>query len=320
MTRELEKDLRRRIPSMSALLAFDCAGRMLNFTRAAEELNVTQSAVSRHIRGLEEQLGVTLFHRAAQRVALTSAGTQYLAAVGACLSGLEAATLTISVRARPEAALALATLPTFGARWLVSRLPQFAERHPEFPVTLSVSTGPLEAGAAAPDAAIFYGVPATPGMVFDRVFGSELVAVCSPSLLESYGGGDLRWLGRHRLMELGVRGAWRDLLKQLDYPELAARNATYLEYFSVGIEAAISGQGVLLAPLFLILQDIEERRLAIVGRQILRPPLTHAYYLAYAERNRALPPLLAFRDWVVAAARDTVMHCEALLAANASRN
>src|SRR5579885_950398 len=117
--------MRQHVPSLSALQAFEAAARHLSFTLAAEELNLTQSAISRHIRGLEDRLGVKLFRRAKQRVALSEAGEAYLPEVRVCLDRIEASTKQVLTYRRGAGVLNLATLPTFGTKWLAPRLPGF---------------------------------------------------------------------------------------------------------------------------------------------------------------------------------------------------
>src|SRR4051794_18544124 len=140
--------MRRHIPSLSALQAFESAGRLSSFTRAARELKVSQSAISRHIRSLEEELGITLFQRVDQRVALTPAGASYIRAIRACLDEIEATTFDLKMGHHDSGAIHLITPPTFGARWLVPRLPSFMAQHPQIQLRLSVKADPVDFGSA----------------------------------------------------------------------------------------------------------------------------------------------------------------------------
>ncbi len=129
---------RRLVPSLSALQAFEAAARHGSFTRAAEELDLTQGAVSRQVAMLEDALGVPLFERVRQRVNLTPAGAGYAVDVREALSRLAAATLSTMTARGAGGVLALAILPTFGTRWLIPRLPRFFARHPD--VTINFAT------------------------------------------------------------------------------------------------------------------------------------------------------------------------------------
>src|SRR5437867_1439975 len=148
--------MRPNIPSLAALQAFDGAARFLSFTRAARELNITQSAVSRHIRALEEGLGVKLFRRLKQRVSLTPAGAEYHSEISACLDRIQLSTARLRSRRRRETVLNLAALPTFAAKWLVPRLPQFERLHPQIRINCSISTEAADFIGTEIDAAIFF--------------------------------------------------------------------------------------------------------------------------------------------------------------------
>jgi len=148
------KPMRRYLPTFTALQCFEAAARHLNFTRAAEELHLTQSAVSRQIRNLEDFLQQTLFHRTGKRLVLTDAGRIYADEVAGHLDRIEASTVSVMTGASAGSVLTVGTLPTFGARWLVPRLHRFAEAHPDLQLNIVTSLRPFDFGEDGVDAAV----------------------------------------------------------------------------------------------------------------------------------------------------------------------
>jgi DNA-binding transcriptional LysR family regulator len=173
---------RRILPSLSALEFFDAAARHLSFTRAARELSVTQSAVSRQIRALEDYLGRPLFRRVKQRLVLTEPGEAYAIAVRDLLHRAEAATLELMAYGS-GGLLTVALLPTFGSRWLIPRLGDFTARHPDLQLNLVTQVRPFEFAGSDVDVAIHFGSDVWPGAVCHRLMGEEIIPVAAPSLL-----------------------------------------------------------------------------------------------------------------------------------------
>lgn len=172
-----------RTPSTGALLAFEAAARHESFTHAARELFLTESAVSRQIATLETQLGVRLFVRAKQRVVLTRAGRLYSTQVRRTLEQLDRDTLSIMAHGSGGGYLELAVLPTFASEWLIPRMKDFNERHPDVRVNMGVHTDLFTFDETHFEAAIHFGQPTWPGTSSDYLFGEEVVPVCRPSLL-----------------------------------------------------------------------------------------------------------------------------------------
>ena len=168
------------LPPIADLLAFEAAARHTSISRAAEELHLTQSAVSRQIRQLEEQLGTALFHRVRQRVVLTDAGRIYAADVQAVLQQLSASTQKTMAFASTDGLLNLAVLPTLGTRWLIPRLGGFMALHPEAIVNFAARTEPFDFAGTPFDAAIHFGAPHWAGAVCEYLMHEETVPVCSP--------------------------------------------------------------------------------------------------------------------------------------------
>ncbi|HLI22934.1 MAG TPA: LysR family transcriptional regulator, partial [Stellaceae bacterium] len=177
---------RRALPPLAALVAFDAAARHLSFTRASEELSLTQSAISRQITMLEASLGVSLFDRIRQRVILTEAGRSYAERIRDVLARLSAATEEAIAFRGHGGILRLGVPPTFGTRWLIPRMGRFFERHPE--VTVSFTTrlpGAIDFRREGLDAVIHVGQTVLPGIALHRLTAGELLAVASPSLIKT---------------------------------------------------------------------------------------------------------------------------------------
>jgi len=179
--------MRRKIPSTAALTAFEAAARHQSYTKAADELAVTQSAVCRQIASLEEFLGVRLFQRSRRGVALTGAGHRYSRQVGIRLDEVERDTLEIMSKGAEVGTLELAVVPTFATKWLVPRFPDFAARQPGIRVNLSARTRPFLFDGSGLDAALYAGESTWPGTEALFLMRENRVAVCSPTLQPSRG-------------------------------------------------------------------------------------------------------------------------------------
>lgn len=289
---------KRAIPSLSALQAFDAAARLLSFTRAAEELCLTQSAISRQIQSLEEATGTALFDRAGNRLALTEAGQGYHAEIAPLLDGLRNATLRLMAYKGSGGTLRLAVLPTLGMKWLVPRLPSFVRAHPEIQVELNTRTTPVDWQAEHFDAAIQHGRPAVSGLAAIRLMGEELVVVASRDLAAA---GEVA-LDRVPLLQQITRpegwARWFDA-RGIAHPDPHA--GPRFEQFSHVIQAAIAGLGLALVPRFLVEDELGLGQLRIVGPG--PAAMGDAYYLVHPERKRHDPAIVAFGAWLAREAR-----------------
>ncbi|WP_428673570.1 LysR family transcriptional regulator, partial [Roseibium sp.] len=162
------------VPPADTLIAFECAARHLSFTRAAEELHLTQGAVSKQVRQLEDRLGVELFRRVRQRIVLTDAGRIYLHDIRSALEQMTAATRQVMSYAGSEDVLNLAVLPTFGTRWLAPRLADFTRRYPHAGLNISVRLQPFDFEEEPFDGAIHHGDPVWAGAIAERLFDEEV--------------------------------------------------------------------------------------------------------------------------------------------------
>jgi DNA-binding transcriptional LysR family regulator len=290
--------LRRVLPSLTALQFFDAAVRHMSFTRAAADLNVTQSAVSRQIRDLEVFLGQPLFHRIKQRLVLTEAGEAYAGSVRDLLNQAEAATLQVMAYNGKGGVLTVALLPTFGSRWLVPRLGDFIARHPDIQLNLVAQVKPFDFTGTGIDAAIHFGSDVWPEAVCHRLMGEVIVPVCAPALLGGRLLAEPREVTRFPLLQLTTRPqAWADWLRANGVESFDGPHGPHFEEFHMVIQAAIAGLGLAVLPRFLIHEELASGRLVVACDR----PVTsdHAYYLVHPEGKGDLYKVCVFRDWLV---------------------
>ena len=203
--------MRKSIPSTRALAIFDAAARQQNFRRAADELALTESAVSRQIANLEASLGVKLFERAKKRVTLTRAGKAYSERVRQSLACIERDALEIMAREGEGGILELAVLPTFATQWLIPRLKDFYSRHPDVIINMSARTGLFMFDDTPFDAAIHFGEPRWAGARTDYLFREETVPVCVPDMIKGRRRMTAQALSGHTLLHSSTRSEdWRN--------------------------------------------------------------------------------------------------------------
>ena len=285
------------LPPVADLLAFEAAARHASISRAAEELHLTQSAVSRQVRQLEAQLGQALFTRVRQRVVLTDAGRLYAADVRAVLQQLGAATQKAMALADGGGLLHLAVLPTLGARWLVPRLPAFAALHPELTVNLSARGEPFGFAQEPFDAAIHYGAPHWAGAVCDYLMHEEVVPVCSPALRTRHRIETPADVAGLTLLHQTTRPMlWADWFEQEGVPAPQALRGPRFEQFAMIAQAAISGLGVALLPRFLMEEELASGALVELPGGVLTS--SDAYYLVVPLARAESAGVKAFRAWL----------------------
>ena len=295
--------MRRKIPSTAALVAFEAAARHQSFTRAAEELALTQSAVCRQIGGLEEFLGLELFRRSRRGVVLTEAGQSYARRIAAQLDAVERDTLSVMGQ-QGVTTLELAVVPTFGTQWLVPRLRQFLMQHPALTVNLTNRTRPFLFADTEFDAAIYFGDADWSGTEAHFLMHEALQPVCSPALLPGNGALSSAALAEMPLLQQSTRPyAWRQWFESRGMKVARDMTGPRLELFSMLAQAAEHGMGVALIPPFLIQRELAEGRLAVAHPHALHSD-TRGYYLMIPERKVESAGLIAFRDWITQEARD----------------
>ena len=293
--------MRRKIPSTAALVCFEAAARHESFTKAAQELALTQGAVCRQIGGLESFLNVELFRRSRRGVKLTEAGLSYSRQVAAQLDAVERDTLSVMGQ-QGASVIELAVVPTFGTQWLLPRLKDFQQRHPEVTVNLTNRTRPFLFADTPFDAAIYFGDADWSGTQSHRLMGENPVPVCSPALLAGQGMLEAQRIAQLPLLQQSTRPyAWRQWFGSLGMNVERDMTGPRYELFSMLAQAAIHEMGIALIPPFLIQRELGEGRLVVANRHALISD--KAYYLMIPERKVESASLRAFRDWLVSQAR-----------------
>lgn len=289
--------MRRKLPGTELLIAFETAARYQSFTRAAEELSLTQSAVCRQIAALESQLGVQLFNRIKKRVTLSEAGQIYARQVRDNLKRLEHDTLSLMAHRGEGGVLELAVIPTFAMRWLIPRLDSFHEKHPGITLDLSTRADPFIFNDTPFDAAIHYGDPVWPGAIAEYLFGEEMVPVCTPKLLKGKASITPAELATMPLLHQSARPyAWGDWFEVAGLSNVNAMGGARYELFSMLVEAAVAGLGVVLVPRFFVLSELASGVLVTPCPNILHS--RRSYYLVYPEDNTGSVPLQVFCQWL----------------------
>jgi LysR family glycine cleavage system transcriptional activator len=300
----------RPLPSLNALRAFEAAARHLSFTRAAAELNVTQTAISHQIKGLEEHLGVQLFRRLPRGLVLTEEAQRYAPALRTAFEQIAAATEQLCASGA-GGALMLSTVPSFAAKWLVPRLGRFRAAHPEIDLRISASLRLVDFAREDFDVAVRMGRGNYPGLRVDPLFGEVMFPVCSPRLLAGpkplSTPADLR---HHVLLHdvdvfasafSSVPQAWRLWLERAGVHDIDVERGPVFEDSAMLLDAAIEGQGVALGRSALVAADLAAGRLVKPFDISLPFELTH--YLVCPEATADRPRIAAFRAWLLAEAK-----------------
>ena len=287
---------RRYLPSMASLLALDAVDRLGSASAAAVELCLTQGAVSRQLKVLEDQLGLALLIRDKQRLRLTPAAQDYVREVRRSLQTLSAASL--SLRANPTGgALNLAILPAFGMHWLAPRLARFAAQHAEVTVNLSTRLKPFDFATSHFDAAVHYGRQDWPGVSYMPLMDEDVLAVAAPALLRAPLP-DAKAILAHPLLQLESRtGDWGRWLAHHGAPGLRPP-AMMFDQFATMTQGVIHGLGIALLPMFLIQRDLDEGRLVPAFGAPIKA--LGSYYLVWPKDPAPRAPLASFQRWLAA--------------------
>lgn len=288
---------RKLTPSMSLLLAFDASARHLSFTRAAQDLYLTQSAVSRQVQALETLLGVPLFVREQRKIALTGAGAAYHREVAVALQRIRSGSLQAIASRSGSGSLHLAALPTFASKWLLPRLNDFYRRHPGILVHVHSRIGQFDLDQAGMDAAIGVGDGSWPGLVSHRLMDEVLLPVISPALRREHALQSPADLAAHLLLVVATRSsAWYRWFEQQGLPTHQLHMGPQFELTSHLIQAVASGMGVGLLPHFLVQDELDNGTLEVAFDVPLASGYT--YYLFVRPEQLLLPSVATFSDWL----------------------
>ena len=277
----------RRLPPLNALKAFEAAARHESFTRAAEELCVTQGAVSHQVKALEAELGIKLFNRERQRLIITEAGRDYLTVLRDSFDRIAVGTQRL-IQRQSSGVLTVSTSPDFAAKWLVNRLGRFAEAHPGIDLRISATLHHVDFAREDVDLAVRHGDGTWPGLDVARLSTEQLFAVCSPKLLR----------GRQRiskpsdvlkfpLLHLDDRKDWAKWLEAAGVNNAELSHGPVLNRASMVIDAAVDGQGIALARTTLAAWDLINGRLVRPLPETLR--LSKTYWIICPEGDLGAP-------------------------------
>jgi LysR family transcriptional regulator, glycine cleavage system transcriptional activator len=301
---------RRNMPSLNAIKAFEAAARCGSFKEAANELGVTDGAISQQVRLLEDRLGTPrLFRRSTRRVTLTSAGAALLDEIGPALDRIAAAAQRHRTArgATPATLLRVNALATFSMRWLLPRLNRFRDERPDIEVRLTTSNAPIDA-LADPFDVIIRGGPDTFHGFTSRYFLAERrMPICSPKTLDVQPLDDVVDLAQHTFLDITtVPRLWRDWLAEAGQPSLSPAATLTFDHFFLTIQAAIDGLGVAMGPTALIGEDLAVGRLVIPFPEISLPARSYFAYLPGSSSTYSSTE--AFCDWLEKEGRRSMPH------------
>jgi LysR family transcriptional regulator, glycine cleavage system transcriptional activator len=289
----------RSLPPLNALRAFEAAARHLSFTRAADELNVTQTAISHQIHRLEEQLGIALFVRRNRALLLTREAQDYLPSIRTAFEDLRRATARLR-RPDREGMLTVSTTASLAAKWLVTRVAAFQDSNPGIEVRITTSPHLVDFEREEVDMAVRYGRGSWPGLRANWLMAEDIFPVCSPSLLK--GDNKLRCpedLAHHTLLHATVsREDWQLWLTAAGLPvSLATRRGLSFDQSFMAIQAAVEGLGIALGRTRFVEADIAAGRLVVPFDVVL--PADAGFYIVAPEATADSPRIALFRDWLI---------------------
>jgi len=301
--------MRRKIPASHALLCFESAARHQSFTRAAQELALTQSAISRQIQSLEDYLGVALFARGRHGVVLTAAGADYAQKVDRVLNTMERDTRDLMTGHYGGQDLRLACVATFATQWLIPRLPALTAAHPDLNVHIETRTRPFLFADSGIDAAIFAGtreqMAQWPGTHSVYLQDEDVIPVCSPMRLANARVSANAFLSageiaRLPLIQQSTRpDAWAHWFAAMDTHCAHAHQGPRYELFSMSCAAAAADLGVALVPRGLVEGHLQRGELCVAHRTPL--PSQRHYHLVFPDRPNPPASLALFKNWLLLA-------------------
>ncbi|TGR28009.1 LysR family transcriptional regulator [bacterium M00.F.Ca.ET.141.01.1.1] len=292
------------LPTIAALRAFVLSAQYRNFSRAADELEITQSGVSRAVRSIEDATGALLFERTGHGLVLTEPGALYLTEATEILSNLGAATLRLSTFQSGSERLHIATLPSLGSRWLAPRIGRFLNANPTIELTVTASIGQFSFEASDVDAAIHYGTDAWPDSQSEFLMDEVLIPVCRPDLIVGGKADPSALLGMRLIQHSHRPTAWREWFREIGMSHPNPTAGPVFEQYQMGIEAALAGLGTILMPPFMVLEELTSGRFVPLHDVPVRSPWS--YFLIYPRTKRSKVAVQKMRSWLRAEAKRTV--------------
>jgi len=294
--------LANRLPPLNALRAFEASARQLSFTRAAEELFVTQAAISHQIKSLEEHLSIKLFMRKNRSLLLTEEGQSYYMDIKDIFNSLHEATERLLARGA-KGAITVSSQASFAIQWLVPRLSTFNTLHPDIDVRIKAVDQAENSLTEDVDVAIYYGRGRWPNIHADKLQTEYLIPVCSPLLLQNNAVNgkpallSMDDLAQHNLLHDTSRKDWKRWFKQVGVKGANVNHGPIFSHSAMVLQAALHGQGVALAYSVLAKPDIDSGRLICPFNDVLVSK--NAYFIVCRESQKDLGKIEAFRQWLL---------------------
>jgi LysR family transcriptional regulator, glycine cleavage system transcriptional activator len=284
----------RKIPPLNSLKAFEASARRKSITEAANELAVTQSAISKQIKTLEEYLGLKLFERKYQRIALTKQAEIYLPSIQAAFETIEQATNHLLGHSNKTENLRLNLLPSLSNRWLIPMLNDFKKSHPKIAINLEMGDGAVDFDSNEIDIAIRVSkFKKWKGIYAEKFMDEDLIAVCSPTIKPV----KLAGIQKHTLLQHTSRPTmWNEYLSSAGYKHIKIDHQLGFEHFFMLIDAAIDGLGVALIPRLLIEVELTEGLLVPAFDHDYPSPFS--YYFLCKKEKLSLEKIQNFRNWL----------------------
>jgi LysR family glycine cleavage system transcriptional activator len=288
--------MKQKLPPLNALRAFEASARLTSVQQAARELNVTPSAVSQQVHNLERWVGFPLLERGSRKLQPTAQGRAYQGALASAFEQIAEATASLSA-GRASQSICITCTPGFTVQWLVPRLQNFQDKHPEIDVRIDASTRLVDLRAEDVDLGVRHGLGRYPGLVAEKLLDDDLIPAASPDLLT--GRKRVRVpndLTKHALLHIETRDDWRMWL-QAQGVDIDWRRGPLLVDTAIGIQAAVAGKGIILARRSLIADELGSSRLVAPLAQSLNTGT--AYFLVYPPERMSSAPIRAFRNWLL---------------------
>lgn len=290
--------MRRFLPSLSGLQAFESAARHLNFTRAAKDIGMTQSGVSRQVKSLEEFLGVRLFERMGPRLILTESGQNYASEITEALDAIQVASIDLVRGRKANTALIIGALPSVASRWLAPRLDSFTTRHSDILIEIQQISNDINFDSSPVDIGILRGSRHWAAANTFLLFPEMISIVASPALIPVGTKLAPEEFGRFTLLQNASRSnLWLKWLAAAQVTHHGAIDGPRFAHTNMIVNAATSGMGIAVAPSFLVEKELETGEL----HTPFGPPIASGdgYYVVYPERKAHKKSILQFRDWLL---------------------
>jgi LysR family glycine cleavage system transcriptional activator len=289
--------MQKRLPPLNSLKAFESAARHLSFTKAADELFVTQAAVSHQIKTLESYLSIKLFHRKNRSLLLTEEGQSYFHDLHDIFQHMQEATNRLMALSA-KGAITIATPPSFASQWLVPRLHEFSSMHCDIDVRIKAVDLDDNFLDDSVDIAIYYGNGSWPGLHSTKILSEFLTPMCSPLLLASGKPmSTLSDLSHHTLLHDNSRNAWKTWLKSFNIDSVNVDQGPIFSHTMLVLQSACIGQGVALSDTVLAKPEIESGRLICPFEEKIES--SRSYYLVCKASQAQQSKIKVFSDWIL---------------------